>query len=65
MWTAADDDAIREIYARIPGPVLHWFWVSCPRCGHRVWNQMCTQWIYESHFMGHLIDDMRAEREVA
>ena len=46
---------------RIPEPEQGFLFVRCPRCGHRVWNQLFTQAIaYQLHYLDHVRADLEA-----
>ncbi len=52
----------RAILDQIPPPVERLLFLRCTRCGHRTWNCHGAEYIgYQSHYMKHLIDDLKAE----
>jgi hypothetical protein len=43
----------------IPEPERHWFYLRCPACHTRIWNQMfTTDLTYKIHYRGHIIEDL-------
>lgn len=68
LFTPAGDGACLHLHCPCIGyveaqPEQHWFWLSCPRCGARIGNQLfTTKLAYRIHCMGHRIADL--ERSV-
>ncbi len=50
---------------QIPDPERHWFYLRCPVCRARIWNQLFTTMLaYRVHYLEHVAESLEDHVEV-